>query len=468
MALQLGPLQNIAPRSTVAPITDFMEAFRSGFITIDDINKRTMATANQATATKTNIAAQDLQRRQIAGQSELLPGQLQNQAVAQDVQAAQLAGQQATVPLQAEVATQVLRDEADELNPDPAIRQGAIQRKTERQFQQLFGTPPPEVVQVPDTGVVAATFEDWYQANKVPQVAAAATGTAGTDQDRAAVFNQLEAQKNTPATQAEYQAYVESTKTRSVPISKGEPKYYETLRNQIQQKLEGAAIRGAQIQALPGVLTKQAEVAAGAPAAAAKARATLEKEVQDNKTVANFRLATRAIQQGRDLATKPNPSNADDLGLIYATVRALDPNSAVREGEIALLKRGAGLPNEIVQQFNRLFGRSSIVLTADQRNQILGLINTQEVSTVATTRPEFERISANAAIEGVPIDSLFNESERQLLQDIGTPGAAPAPTPATAPPAGSLQSLVGKRVTLKNGQSGVVRKNPDGSYSLGQ
>lgn len=64
-----------------------------------------------------------------------------------------------------------------------------------------------------------------------------------------------------------------------------------------------------------------------------------------------------------------NPSAAGDLSLIFGYMKLLDPNSVVREGEFATAQNAAGVPEQILNIYNR--ARTGERLNPSQRNDFL-------------------------------------------------------------------------------------------------
>ena len=160
------------------------------------------------------------------------------------------------------------------------------------------------------------------------------------------------------------------------------------------------------------------------------------KEIEANKTLERTRIQQSAVTQMKGLATKQNPTNQDDLALIYSTVRALDPDSAVRDGEISLLKKGAGLPATLVNNWNRIFGNPNAVLTPEIRNNLLGLAQTQAESSMKTAVPELRKYYNAARAEGLKLNEVFTDEQLDALVShggLGGGGTSPAPQPSAAP-----------------------------------
>jgi len=62
----------------------------------------------------------------------------------------------------------------------------------------------------------------------------------------------------------------------------------------------------------------------------------------DNEPVVkNYNVISEGYQFARSLGDKEVPSSADDIGLIYAFAKIMDPNSVVREGEYATVQKYA-------------------------------------------------------------------------------------------------------------------------------
>lgn len=86
------------------------------------------------------------------------------------------------------------------------------------------------------------------------------------------------------------------------------------------------------------------------------------------KNTQTFTKVRDAYNTIKTAAAKPNAAN--DLSLIFAYMKMLDPNSTVREGEFANAQNAAGVPAQIQNQWNKL--QSGERLNDDQRQQFLG------------------------------------------------------------------------------------------------
>jgi hypothetical protein len=82
---------------------------------------------------------------------------------------------------------------------------------------------------------------------------------------------------------------------------------------------------------------------------------------------------------GRVQEAAMNPSPANDIALIFAYMKILDPTSAVREGEFATAASAGSIPQRVWAKYNKLMRGEE--LNAEQRNDFLssayGLVRSQ-------------------------------------------------------------------------------------------
>ena len=351
---------------------------------------------------------------------------------------------------------------------DPSTRAKALSRieneKLESAYVQAVGDLPEQFDELQN--VQPASFEEWYQSEVAPRNLARINSFQGSDVQRAQFSNQLDAAtQNSPMIQEKYRQYITDTKARRVSIPKGTPEYYDKIRSELTGRALKNAGDAARIKALPGILEAQAKAEAEGPQKAMQAESDIRKEIQSNDTLKRFREQMSAASTVNSLATKPNPTNADDLSLIYAYVKLLDPGSVVREGEIKLTQQATPALQKLLMQYNRLFSDSGGLLDSNTRQNYLEAAQAVEHSSREAVRPEFEKYKKIAQERGISLDKIFNAEE---LSRISGATAAPTATPATsaAAPSKNLSSLVGKQVRLKNGKTGIVIQKPDGTFGL--
>jgi hypothetical protein len=90
------------------------------------------------------------------------------------------------------------------------------------------------------------------------------------------------------------------------------------------------------------------------PQQSRKEVANIRKEFNNLEEVKNWKDVSASYNQVKALATKPNPTAADDIALTFSFMKMLDPGSVVREGEYALVGRSAGLDDQIIMGLQRI------------------------------------------------------------------------------------------------------------------
>lgn len=128
-------------------------------------------------------------------------------------------------------------------------------------------------------------------------------------------------------------------------------------------------------------------------------------------------------------------SAAADITILYSYIKILDPTSVVREGEIALSQQAQGVPDQVLNLYNRLV-QGKVTLGPEQRKNFLaegrGAFRTQLQSQLAM-EADFKRIARTRQAdpdEAVPpsvigrFRSFKGEQERQTGQSKESPDEA--------------------------------------------
>lgn len=122
----------------------------------------------------------------------------------------------------------------------------------------------------------------------------------------------------------------------------------------------------------------------------------LRKEVSDR--VKDQRTILSAYEKVR--TTAQNPSAANDLALIFSYMKMLDPGSVVREGEFANAQNAAGVPDQIVNIYNR--ARSGERLNDAQRAQFTASaqnIANQAQESIDSVAGEYRQIAQGSGLD---------------------------------------------------------------------
>lgn len=441
-AINVAPIAAVGSDNPVTPaVGDFMQAFRSGFITVDDLARRgaslpaAIAGSQQDLQDQLQIRplARQAQAGALGGEIAIQPKRTANALSAEDLRGRQITEAGRQLPTETEVSADTASREkkAQFLNAVnstvPGVRENAIANAAEETiidaWTQSHGQPPPEQIQKPGGGVEPKPIEDWILETYGPNALAV---------DAQAVINR-------PDVQQGYNAYAQEARNRPFTYVRGTPEYLQALKDDLKQANLKESIQAAQIKALPQVLETQAKFAAEAPERAQKAEAELTS--QRNTTLKNFREQTEAYAKIQGLKNKPNPNNSDDLALIYSYVKMLDPGSVVREGEIKLAQQATPLLGALVQKYHRLFGNTGAILDPTTRTDYLNAVDVLFKGAQEAAAPEVERISSTATARGANPEAILNSAERATL------GTTPAP-----PAANASGIKVGDVVTLKDGR----------------
>lgn len=445
-------------RSRVGPIDDFMAAFRSGFITVDDLNRRAQNQPVEASNRKVQLAADDLKRRQIRAQAELLPRQ---QALAEQ----ELTLAETAAPArQAQTAkdAQRIQDLANPATRAAALNQTAAEAAEDAYVQFVGPIPDSFTLNKP---APIEDFKDWYSKNKIqPLMVEADNFQSGfplnSPEDNAAraeFVNRREQELRASAPQ-EYQQYRQVQAHGKAVVPRGTPEYDKELQARLKEATSKAAIQGAQLKALPGVLEKQATAQAEAPAKTLALAQSNRKDYSSLDEIQALRKVDAAANKVRTAVTAES-SPFQDMSAIFGFMKVLDPGSTVREGEYATAENARAVPETIKNFYNKVL--SGTKLTEEQRTQLLTATQGNLAGQVKTAAPRIKQYVDIEKQLGVAPGEIVPKEDQALLQNFSPTTASGAP-----PTAKSIEELVGQRVTLKDGRSGVVVKNPDGTFSL--
>lgn len=140
----------------------------------------------------------------------------------------------------------------------------------------------------------------------------------------------------------------------------------------------------------------------------------LRSEFRQLQPVRDFMALTPAIREIEAAATRENPTRINDINLVFAYAKMLDPASVVREGEQIMITRSGGPIEALRGMINGLNGGATIA--PETRASIL----TEARSRFASAREAFE---------------LFADEYRGLATDMGVdPNRVVRPLRGAEPP----------------------------------
>ncbi len=142
---------------------------------------------------------------------------------------------------------------------------------------------------------------------------------------------------------------------------------------------------------------------------------------------------------------KASQDNAvGDLSLIFGYMKMLDPGSVVREGEFATAQNAAGVPERVLNAYNRALTGER--LGVNQRKQFIS--QAKDLNDVAERRAKEVRESLMPAISAYKLDknNIFGDATKAPEP----PKPAPAPAPAAEQTATNPKT--GERLVLRGGK----------------
>jgi hypothetical protein len=167
--------------------------------------------------------------------------------------------------------------------------------------------------------------------------------------------------------------------------------------------------------------------------------ASLRKEFNTLDEVKKFKGAAGAYNQIRSLASKPNPSPADDMALTYAFMKVNDPDSVVRETEFAMVAKTAGLPAQVVIAIDGLTKGKG--LTPTIRKQLVDAAATMTLQRREAYDAQARNYRAIATDLGSDPDQLAEDPGKWRERVKPGATAAPAKAAGSGPPASAVSYL---------------------------
>ena len=154
---------------------------------------------------------------------------------------------------------------------------------------------------------------------------------------------------------------------------------------------------------------------------------TKEYEKAVNRVEPSFRLTHAAIGAAGSARAG---DGAAQLGLLYGFIRALDPNSVVREGEVRLAQEAAPFRMRMIQLYNDFIANKSPIMAPEMVDMMVEFMTRLEESNVTwlgSQRHHYGTIMANEVLGGPRMD-LFRDPLTIMGAGGGNPlGSAGAP-----------------------------------------
>jgi hypothetical protein len=168
----------------------------------------------------------------------------------------------------------------------------------------------------------------------------------------------------------------------------------------------------------------------GGAGATPKDRVALRKEFEQNADVKAFNDVAASYDIISSIARAP-ASAANDMSMIFAYMKMLDPGSVVREGEFATAQNSAGLPDQVINAYNKALNGQR--LAPAQRQQFVTTAGTIYQSRKSRYDQQVAQFQGYATELGLPDTTI----EPRIAAGSQRGGGSPrAPGQSRIPPTG--------------------------------
>jgi len=451
-ALDSQPDVNVSSLGHLPEFQDFMNAYKSGVITAEDIKRRQIVgTSGYEAEAAQNVAAKSGAEQANIDINEVRPLQRE------------LAKAQTTGGTEQQTLLNQLN------SPDPSIslpaQEAFVKRARQKEAILVFGTATPKLEV--DAGVKPPEFDGWVTQqvnNYLPGV-----HTPEADKARAVYETNL---RMAGEKGQEYTLAKEAAKNTKRELAPGTPEYDAQLRHVLSEKLTHEKLQEIQFETLKEFGKAQAKAVGEAPQRQAAAADTLAKEYNALPALHDFDKVDASYNKLLS-ATDPNPqfppTPLRDQAAIFSWMKILDPGSTVREGEYASAKNARGVPDKIMNWYNQAV--TGQILTPEQRKEMREAAAPVYQGQVQNLAPRIKQYVEREQAAGLAPGTVVPLGHRALLETsahpVGTPTATPlqAPRPTieqrdNAPTFPSL-AAVPSNVQFFKGTDGQLRVNPN-------
>jgi hypothetical protein len=197
--------------------------------------------------------------------------------------------------------------------------------------------------------------------------------------------------------------------------------------------------------------------------AASKAESGLRKEVLNSDAGKKYLQSKTAYRSIANFVANPSPSN--DMALVFAAMKALDPDSVVKEGEQIQVRNTTNLPGKILNYFNK--AKTGQTFGPEQRAEIQDMAKRGLDAQAATLRElsaAYEPIAKAAGADMRRVMPLNLEGGPDINLDAPAPAGQPAPKPAAgeAPKPAKVQYSPSRNRTRELDEKGNVIREYEG------
>lgn len=164
------------------------------------------------------------------------------------------------------------------------------------------------------------------------------------------------------------------------------------------------------------------------------------------KSLRNFRKLKSVVRSAKN-------TGADDVAIVFNFMKTLDPGSVVRENEFATAEQTAGLPQQVVNTYNRLLEGNR--LTPAQREQFLQSAARMMEPQIQSQMDINERFSILAERAGADVEDVISPQFDNAMDEIneilqGQTGQGMTNQPVTPP---TIADLIEQERLRRAGQT---------------
>lgn len=146
-------------------------------------------------------------------------------------------------------------------------------------------------------------------------------------------------------------------------------------------------------------------------------------DLNNEKTIQNLSVAGSYLNQMNQLGVgTPNYKASDDIALVFSFMKTLDPGSTVREGEYATAKNAGGVPETIVNTYNKV--REGKFLTDDQRRDFIATARKSYLGIGKEAKDIASRYRKMAEDRGIPTNLVVPDNMFQQVEAMNAKGLA--------------------------------------------
>jgi len=139
----------------------------------------------------------------------------------------------------------------------------------------------------------------------------------------------------------------------------------------------------------------------------------------NEKTIQNLSVAGSFLNQMNSLGVgTPQYKPSDDIALIFAFMKTLDPGSTVREGEFATAANAGGIPDRIVATYNKAL-KGEFLADDEQRNNFINTAKKSYFGLTTEAKSVADRYRSMAKDRGIPENLVVPSNTFQQAQQFG-------------------------------------------------